>query len=152
VATLGEYGSLLQLGFGIGVGLSVFRAPMDLLSAKAKADIRSEMDVLANVQTAKANEKKARLSDLNLEFVKTAATLDKFHLPFMIASILGALVNWALLAAASHEAGRVLSPGEEWFVFFVSGPIYLIISAILALVTWQRLRPVQVNLEEIRSR
>lgn len=151
MATLGEYGSLLQLGFGIGVGLSVFRAPMDIMSAKVKAQVQSEMDVLVNVQTAKANEKKARLSDLNLEFVKTASTLDRFHLPFMIASILGAFVNWALLAAASHEAGRVLGSGEEWFVFLVSGPLYLVISAILALVTWHQLHPIQRKLGEIRS-
>jgi hypothetical protein len=152
MATLGEYGSLLQLGFGIGVGLSLFRAPMEVLSAKVRADLNSEVDVLANVHSVRANEIKSELSDLNLEFVRTSSTLDRFHFPFMIASILVALINWGLLAAASADAPRKLTYWEEWGLLFVSGPIYLVISAVLAYAAWQLLRPIQTKLDAIRSR
>ena len=106
MATLGEYGSLLQLGFGIGIGLSIFRAPMDLLSISFEKDLRAELDVFEGVQTTKAKTNKSDLGDLSLEFAQTAEALNSFHLPFMIAAIAGALVNWGLLAWASNNAGR----------------------------------------------
>ncbi|WLB50775.1 hypothetical protein [Bradyrhizobium japonicum] len=151
MANLGEYGSLLQLGFGIGIGLSLFRAPMDLLSARLKADLDSQVDILANIKTPKANEKKSQLSDLNLEFVNTSSTLDQFHLPFMIACVFTALVNWILLALASTTASRPLSGVDEWLLFAASGPVYLFIYAVLAGTAWWKLRPIRAKLDAIRS-
>ena len=152
MANLGEYGSLLQLGFGIGIGLSLFRAPMDLLSARLKSDLHSEVEVMTNVHTAKANEKKSQLSDLNLEFVNTAATLNKFHIPFMIACIFSAFVNWLLLAAASAYASTPLSSEQEWSLCFVSGPVYLLIYSVLALATIYQLHPIRSKLDLLRSK
>jgi hypothetical protein len=151
MATLGEYGSLLQLGFGIGIGLSIFRAPMDLLSLAFERDLSAEMNVLEGVQTPKAQTNKSALSDLKLEFAQTARTLESFHLPFMIAAIAGALVNWALLASASSKAGRDLSYEEEWAVFFIAGPYFLLIAGLLAVVTVHMLRPHRNKLRAIRS-
>jgi len=152
MATLGEYGSLLQLGFGIGIGLSIFRAPMDLLSMAFEKDLSAEMDVLEGVQTAKAKSSRSALSDLKLEFAQTARALESFYLPFMIAAIAGALVNWGLLAWASSKAGRELSYGEEWAVFFVAGPYFLVIAGLLAVVTLRLLKPFKNKLNAARSR
>lgn len=151
MATLGEFGSLLQLGFGIGVGLSLFRAPMDLVSSKLKSDINSEFDVFAKVGSARAAALRGELSDIQIEFERTASTLDRFHLPFMIASILTAIVNWVLLAGASSNAAATLKPSEEWLLIAVSGPIYLVILAVLALATLIVLRPVRAKLDALRS-
>jgi hypothetical protein len=151
MAILGEYSSLLQLGFGIGIGLSVFRAPMDLMSKTFERDLNSEIDVLTSVQTSKANAKITGLSDIKLEFAQTSRTLNFVHLPFMIASIVGAAVNWCLLAKASSTASYALSDAEEWGVFLVSGPFFLFIAGILAGITYRYLRPFRRRLNAIRS-
>jgi hypothetical protein len=152
MATLGEYSSLLQLGFGIGVGLSIFRAPMDLLSKTFERDVDAEMNVLEGVQSPKAQTSRSALSDIKLEFAQTARALDSFHLPFMIATILGAIVNWVLLAKASSDAGYTLSPTEEGVVCFIAGPYFLLIAAVLAACTVLKLKPLRSQLSAIRSR
>jgi hypothetical protein len=152
MATLGEYGSLLQLGFGIGVGLSIFRAPMDLLSRSFEKDLDAEMNVLEGVQSPKAQAIRSALSDLKLEFAQTSRALDSFHLPFMIATILGAIVNWGLLAKASNDASHVLTTNEQQFVCFIAGPYFLMIALILAAFTVLRLKPLKNQLSAIRSR
>ena len=151
MATLGEYSSLLQLGFGIGIGLSIFRAPMDLMSKAFEKDLNAELDVISEIQTPRAVSMRGRLSDVKLEFAQTSKTLNRFHFPFMIASIICAAVNWSLLAKASSHAGYLLTDGEEWLVWLVSGPVFLILAVILAAFTWRDLKPLRNKLNVIRS-
>lgn len=151
MATLGEYGSLLQLGFGIGIGLSVFRAPMDLIAAKLKSDLDAEFGVLENVSTSQAAIRRGKLFDLQIKFANTSLRLESFHLPFMIASILIALVNWVLLACGSSLAQTALSLKYEVLLIFVSGPIYLLISTVLCGATFVLLYPIRSQLDAIRS-
>lgn len=151
MATLGEYGSLLQLGFGIGIGLSVFRAPMELLSVKLKSDLDAEFAVLEKVISTRAGEQRGKLSDLQLQFSQTASWLDRMHLPFMIASIIAAIVNWIFLAIGSSSASYQLNALQEWGLFLVAGPIYLLISIVLAALTFAVLRPIRARLDSLRS-
>jgi hypothetical protein len=151
MATLGEYGSLLQLGFGIGIGLSVFRAPMDLMSKAFERELNAEIDVFDDIQTIPAREKKTRLSNIKFDFSETSRALNIFHLPFMIASIAGAVVNWALLAKASSEAGYELAGWQEWAVFLLAGPFFLFIAIVLAGFTYRKLRPLRKDLNAIRA-
>src|SRR5260221_8844759 len=97
MSNLGEFSSLLQLGVGFGVGLSFFRAPMNLLLKKMEHDLAKEMDVLDAVQTPPAKRAKAELSGLQMDISKTPVTLNRLNLPFMIAAIIGAAVNWVAL-------------------------------------------------------
>lgn len=152
VATmLGEYSSLLQLGFGIGIGLSVFRAPMDLMSKKLKSNLDSELGVYEKIETPRAAMQRASLSDLLIEFRQVALQLDKIHLPFMIASISFAVVNWALLALAAYYSHYELSDTQEWLLLIVSGPIFFLISIVLAVCTVCILKPVRERLDNLRS-
>jgi hypothetical protein len=151
MANLGEFGSLLQLGVGLGIGFSVFRAPFDILTRKFEADLSSEFNVLAKIATPHASERKAVLSDLNLEFARTSKTLERFHLPFMIASILGAVVNWYYLAQAAWNSGCSLSPIAAAWLTFISGPFFVLIFVTVTGVTFLRLRPLRERLDAARG-
>jgi hypothetical protein len=151
MANLGEFSSLLQLGVGLGIGLPVFRAPFDILTRKFEADLSSEFNVMANVPTAHASERKAVLSDLNLDFARTSKTLVRFHLPFMIASILGAGVNWYYLAQGAWNAGCSLSPIAVAWLTFISGPFFVLIFSCVTAVTFLTLRPLREKLDAARK-
>ncbi|MHC2536161.1 hypothetical protein [Bradyrhizobium diazoefficiens] len=151
MANLGEFGSLLQLGVGIGIGLSVFRAPFEILSRKFDSDLKSEFNVLASIATAHAAERRAVLSDLALEFDRTSKALERFHLPFMIASILGAGVNWYYLAEGAWNAACPLSPLAAAWLTFMSGPFFLLIFASVTAITFFSLRPLRAKLDAERT-
>jgi hypothetical protein len=78
MATMGEFSSLLQLGFGIGIGLSYFRAPVELRSASLGKAVDDEITVIAGVNTAKAQEKRGELSSLKLAFNDEMERLEKW--------------------------------------------------------------------------
>lgn len=152
MADLGEYGSLLQLGVGIGIGLSIFKAPMEWLEAKLEHDLASEFDVVKNAETDTARKARADLADLRVDLANADRQLNRFNVPFLIAAILGAGVNWGLLVLASTSAGYPLSCSQELLLAGVSGPFYLLIYSILAAWAWLKLKPYRSRLDEVRSR
>src|ERR1700737_3588200 len=116
MSNLGEFGSLLQLGVGFGVGLSLFRAPMTLLLRKLDEDIAKEMDVLSTVQSIEAKRVKADLSALKMDIAKNTETLGLLALPFLISALVGAAVNWLVLIYASFFAQNTITSTDEWLL------------------------------------
>jgi hypothetical protein len=152
LATLGEFGSLLQLGVGFGIGLSLFRAPMELLKDRLRNDLAAEFDVLSRIPTPRALQSKAELSDLKGKIENNTIKLDQLHLPFMIAAILGAVVNWLVLILASLDATRPLSNFEVAALIFCSVAWYLLIGVILAGFAFYQLYPLSRELTAIRMK
>lgn len=151
MATLGEYGSLLQLGFGIGIGLSIFRAPLDLISKGLADDLNAELGVVENLKTAKAQQMKTQLIDLKIRLSEKVQRLERLHIPFLIAAVFVALVNWFLLWRASTTAGYQLSSNQEWALFVVSGPVYGMIGLVLWAWAQLLLLPIRGRLETIQK-
>ena len=152
MSNLGEFGSLLQLGVGFGVGLSLFRAPMTLLLRKLDEDIAKEMDVLSTVQSLEAKRVKADLSDLKMDIATNTETLNWLTLPFMITALVGAAVNWLVLIYASFFAQNVLTSTDEWLLVLVSVGGVLLIGCAVGLAALLLLLPLSKRLHAIRAR
>jgi hypothetical protein len=152
MSNLGEFGSLLQLGVGFGIGLSLFRAPMTLLVRKLDEDIAKEMDVLSTVQSLDAKRVKADLSDLKMDIATNTDTLNWLTLPFMIAALVGAAVNWLVLIYASFFAQNTLTSAEEWLLVLVSVGWFLLIGCAVGLAALLLLLPLSKRLHAIRAR
>jgi hypothetical protein len=131
MATLGEFGSLLQLGFGVGVGLSLFRAPMELRANALARAIEAQLGVVKGVQAPKARERSGKLASLKLKFVEQRRKLNRLNRPFMVLTIAFALLNLAALIWASVDASHVLLSGECNILLFVSVGSYVAIFAAL---------------------
>jgi hypothetical protein len=151
MATLGEFSSLLQLGFGIGIGLSYFRAPVELRSASLGQAIEDEITIIQGVSSAKAQQKSGDLSSLKLAFNEETDNLEQWQLPFMIAALVGALGNWIALVFASLSAQSVLTATEEFGLIFVSVAYYILLGVTLEFIAQWRFRSVRLRLAQIRS-
>jgi hypothetical protein len=152
MSNLGDFSSLLQLGVGFGIGLSFFRAPMTLLLKKLEFDLAQEMDVLDAVQTPAANRKKAELSGLQMDISKNTVTLNSLNMPFMIAALSGAAVNWGALIYASLFAQSPLTSKEEWILIVISVGWFLLIAASVGIAALAYLLPLSNRLNVIRAR
>ena len=152
MSTLGEFSSLLQLGVGFGIGLSLFRAPMTLLLKKLSDDLTQEMDVLNSVQSAAAKRMKGELSNLQMDIATNAATLNRLNLPFMIAAIIGAAVNWSALIYASLAAQLPLTFTEEWLLICISVGWFLLIGIAAGIAALIYLLPLSKRLRAVRAR
>jgi hypothetical protein len=151
VATLGEFSSLLQLGFGIGIGLSYFRAPVELRASTLRQAIDGELLIVRGVATPKAQQKSADLASLKLAFSDVREQLEKLQLPFMIAAIAGAITNWVFLILASLYASRALVRWEKLGLLFISVGYFVLLLVALELIAQYRFRTVRLRLAAIRS-
>ena len=152
MATLGEFGSLLQLGVGIGIGLSVFQAPTNFLRSKLEENLSAELDVFEKISTPRGLQAKADLSDLKTKLSNAGRHLDKLNMPFMIAAILGAVVNWIALIFSSLDASRVLTGLEQSLLLGASVAWYLLIGVSVVAAAVYYLSPLSRELDEIRLR
>jgi hypothetical protein len=150
--TLGEFSSLLQLGVGFGVGLSFFRAPITLILGRLQSDLTNEMNVLQDNRSPGAGRSRAALSDIKVDTAEATKTLDKFSLPFLIASLIGAGVNWSALIWASFCAERPLNSTEEWILTFVAVGWFLLIGIIISTASAIYLLPLVRRLAAVRVR
>ncbi len=151
MATLGEYSSLLQLGVGLGIGLSLFRAPVDLRVSKLTERMDDEMTVLQHVGTSAAKERIAILSSIRLDFAKEKIKAEETLAYFLAASLAGAGANWFALIWASRDAGAALSVWGELGLITLSVLYYLAILAILELLARRRFADVNRRLSEFAS-
>lgn len=151
MATLGEFSSLLQLGFGIGIGLSYFRAPVELRASTLAQAIDGEISIVRGVTTPKAQQKTADLSSLKLRFSDIREQLEKLQFPFMVAAIAGALANWIFLILASLYASRQLLRYEKLGLLFVSVGYFVLLLVVLELIAQFRFRSVRLRLAAIRG-
>lgn len=151
MATMGEFDSLLQLGVGIGIGLSVFRAPMDIKATYLGNALADEANVLSGVNTPQGRKKLGEISTLRLQFNDARELMEKWQRPFLYATILGAAANWVALIFASLYANWALSERQEIFLIFLSVIYYVLIWVILALIANCHFSSVQKRLLEIRA-
>ena len=152
MATLGEFGSLLQLGFGVGVGLSLFRAPMDLRANSLARAIDSQFEVVKGVRTEKAQDRSGRLASLKLKFVEQRRDLDRLNLPFMAVTVALAFLNLGALIWASLDASHSLTPLQRNGLLFIAVGSYLIVFVLLEIVARWLFRDVSAQLRALSRR
>jgi hypothetical protein len=151
MSTFGEFTSLLQLGFGIGIGLSLFRAPVDLRAAKIARILDMEMTALRGVATAFGQQKRRKLMSLKLRFLDAQKELERQQFPFLIFTLLGALINLLLLIKASVSAQQQVTPSIEWLLIFISVIYFVFIVIILDCIARRKLTPLMNDLSDLRS-
>lgn len=145
MATMADFGSLLQLGVGIGIGLSLFRAPLDIRSSRLEKGLRDEMTVLKGMSSQKAGESLASASTLYIDFVRARHRLNRLQPLFLVMCVIGGLVNWALLVRGAIYPAKAVELYEETAIVFFSVGYYILIFAALEICA-------QIHLGEIRKR
>lgn len=149
---MAEFGSLLQLGFGIGIGLSLFRAPMDLRASALVAGMADAQKLLAKAQTPEAAAKRNSLLDLRVRFHQERRKLDAWNKPIMIALLGGAVTNLIALIWASVRAQDQVGLSWQAVLIFVSVGYYVLALALLEILARQHLAGVTAALKQIRGR
>lgn len=152
MASFGDFSSLLQLGVGTGIGLSLFRAPVDLRVNAISRTIQNELIALEGAGTAFAVIKRRDISDLNLEFSTVKDGLDRTMIPFMIAAVIGAILNLVALIDATLNADRELSAAASYWMIFISVGGFAVELALLEAIARIRLGKIEAELDKIRCR
>lgn len=152
MTTYGDFSSLLQLGVGIGIGLSLFRAPVDLRASKLIRTIDNELTVLRNPINPFAKAKWRDVRQLRYRFGQVRDSLDRVQLPFMWAALTLAALNLAALVVATVDKERVACGAELYGLLFVTiGGFLLLLAALEGLARWH-LAPIRAELKQIQSR
>ncbi|MGO3927391.1 hypothetical protein NP284_03675 [Rhodopseudomonas pseudopalustris] len=124
---------------------------MTLMLSKIKSGLVHESEVLHGNQSPEAGRARAALSDFQMELNDAAKSLNDLNMPFMIASLIGAVVNWFALIWASFSAQRPLTSTEEWLLTGLSVGWFLFVGAAVALAALIYLLPLHSKLNRIRS-
>lgn len=152
MASFGDFSSLLQLGVGTGIGLSLFRAPVDLRVNSISRTVENELIALEGATTPFAITKRRDVSDLKLRFLTIRDRLNQTMIPFMIAAVMGALINLIALIDATFNADVQLSSAEDIWMVFISVGWFVIELSILEIIARVRLGDLQTDLDILRRR
>jgi hypothetical protein len=151
MASFGDFSSLLQLGVGTGIGLSLFRAPVDLRVNSISRTIENELIALEGATTPFAVIKRRDISDLKLRFLTIRDRLNQTMIPFMIAAVMGALINLVALIDATFNADSQLSFAATIWMVFIAVGWFLIELLVLEIIARTRLGELQTDLDLLRQ-
>ena len=152
MTSFGDFSSLLQLGVGTGIGLSLFRAPVDLRVARIARTIEAELVALRGAVPPFARSKRRALHDLNLTFRVVRQRLERQLKPFMVAAVIGALVNLWALVEATVRSNRPISPREADALIFLSVGWFVLEIVALEVLARIMLRATTRELASLRAK
>lgn len=152
MATYGEFSSLLQLGVGLGIGLSLFRAPVDVRIGRLSHMFENQRGALRGIQSEFATKKRRDIAELKIQFTHARGRLEAIMFPFMVAAILGAVANVSFLAIASFNSNEQISVIYQYILLTISTIYYLLIVLALELVARRALGSISAKLDEIIAR
>lgn len=93
MATLGEYSSLLQLGVGVGIGLSLFREPIEIRTHLLRRELDVQLKILAKSQTDFGKQKYLSMVQIQILFDDCVRNLENLQRPIMAALLINSLIN-----------------------------------------------------------
>ena len=128
MSVMSDYDSLLQLGFGIGAGLSVFRAPLELRYSHLSTSIDTQLAATRNITTSKAIDMCQKLSDLRINLAGEYKFVRRWQRPFLYSCIMGSIINLITLIVASMYASQNVT--------HLGRTLFLIESVLYYLLTW----------------
>lgn len=152
MAAFEDYSSLLSAGFGLGIGLSIFRAPIAVRARALRAVLETELLALARAGNDVAKAKRRDLADLSLRLWDAEQQLRSLLIPCLWLTVAGAAINLILLILVSGNAKRPLTGAEEAALIFFSVGFYIIIGVILEIGARWKIVPLVRAADEIRRR
>ena len=152
MATYGDFSSLLQLGVGVGIGLSLFRAPVDLRVAKLMRILGGEITALRGSETQFGIRKRRDMQDLEFGFTTVRLSLERRQLPFMICALFLAALNLAGLMAATLDKDRAACGFELYGLLFVTVGGFLLLLVAMEIMARLYLSDVTKELRELQAR
>jgi hypothetical protein len=148
---MSDFASLLQLGVGIGLGLSVFRAPLDLRTRAIEAGIEQEWLILDRLETPRAQSLRGEIATLKLNYNQAKTRIERMQYPLLILTILGAMANWLGLAYAAIRPSLVVSTVGEYAILALTIFYFVVILIALELIARFQLGQIQARLTTLRS-
>jgi hypothetical protein len=151
MASYGEFSSLLQLGVGIGIGLSIFKAPIDLRTNRIGRALDAEILALRGGASDFTKQKRRELMMLRLHFLQVRESLERLQRPFMVTAVAGAILNLLFLIKASLDASAQVSRCMIWVLLFTSIGLYLLVGCGLEILARYKLSTTIRDLKKIRA-
>lgn len=148
----GDFSSLLQFGAGLGIGLSLFRAPVDLRVSRIMRTLDGELTALQGIRSAFARTKRRDMMDLKLRFTATRQDLEAAQIPYMIAAIIGAICNITCLIYVALNSGEQATTLAMAIFLFLSIGFFIIIILLLEILARLKLSGILTSLTELRQR
>lgn len=143
MTTLDDFSSLLQLGFGTGIALGLFQAPIRLRVDPLASAIANELVLLKDQTSQQIKDRYLALQTLQVEVAVGRADLTKLEKPPLLFSLAGAALNLGLLAWAAVDADREVTITGELLLLLVSVGWFLISLLWIEIIAIDKISPLQ---------
>ena len=127
MTTLGDYTSLLEIGFGLGIALTAFQAPIDVRMQILRRLLDEEKAIVRRPKTDLALAKRNALLFYEIAANRTRRLVHERSLFPTFAVAIGAVVNLiTLIFSCIYAADEAKSPYVIW-VLIVSVAYYVVL-------------------------
>lgn len=147
MALFGDFSSLFEVGLGIGIGLSLFRIPIDNRKSHLVNRVENELKLFSTPKNDEATARYERAASLALELDAAIMELEKRVKHFPVVALVGALMNAVMIFVVAFNAGKSADIGHIWFFGFVAFGWYLILTLIIFGIVEKAFSGIEVRLE-----
>jgi hypothetical protein len=149
---MADFSSLLQLGIGLGIGLSLFRAPLERRAETLGRTIDGQLTIIQGVNTPLAQERNRQLADLKVTYLQCRTRLEEAQKPLMCSVVVGAAINLICLVYAALYADKNVHFIVQYLLIFASSLYYLVIWLIIEAIAGVIFRDVRKRLKALTVR
>ncbi|MEO9462657.1 MAG: hypothetical protein ABJ242_07975 [Marinomonas sp.] len=147
--TFSDFSSLVQLGAAVGIGLSLFRAPIEGRLKALNAQLSSEIGAIDGLNSEKARQRRRKVYGIRLKANLCEQRVKKRAKPLLGALIFGAIINVLTLICFGFVADQEID--SHWFAFtiFTTVLYYPSIYLFLSILALEEIGPIQQELDEM---
>lgn len=123
-----DFSSFFEVGIGLGVGLSLFRIPIDNRKFALIRRVDNELRLFSHQGTQVAVERFERAGELSILLDAAVLRLEKQVKDFPIISLIGSLLNAMMLFRVAMSSSQYVTAADIWLFAFVSIGWYVLMS------------------------
>lgn len=150
--TMSDFASLLQLGAGIGIGFSLFRAPLDVRTDRFERILNSEEGAFRGNESERGRYVLRKIHSARIKLQLTRRELHDTHSHMSFILFIIAVINWIFLCVVTIWPNENVNTLGCFFFLLVSVFSYIVLGVWIECMVKRKMADLPDLVDEILAR
>lgn len=152
MSIISDFTSLFEIGVGLGVGLSLFRMPVDNRKTHLIRRIEEGIELFKHGHTTYAKKRYEEFSEISIRLHIDIISMEQGIKHHPIVMLIGALMNFTFLVISAFDPNFLVSIELGWFFVFIAIGWYGVAAVTLLYMVNHHLGPVARDLIALETK